>query len=312
MEGTEGKQHTEEASFVQSVLEAQFPGAFSAPSALGQGMDFRTYLTYNTVSGHTEPTVVRVPQRKSAKRKMAKEMQLLPSLQQFIASSSSTTNLASTIPRYAFVSKEESSGKIVLAGYPLLQGTPLSTSDDACGVTQLEANPGLLEELVALIARVHAFPEEKAIEAGVPIVGSEKNLNNLIEEIVDMKAALLQLRDEKTIEESLHSKIIAFVDDIDKNKRLLFRESTRKPVLLHGDIHFEHILSSQKEGKEPISLLGLLDWSDAELTDPAFEPRYLWAFLPEHRRIWAFDKVSSDSTFEVGHELTLLFFVLGT
>jgi aminoglycoside phosphotransferase (APT) family kinase protein len=63
----------------------------------------------------------------------------------------------------------------------------------------------------------------------------------------------------------------------------LFDEARRlpppePPVLVHGDLHFRHLLVGGGVAR------GVIDWGDVCLSDPAIDLPLLWSFVPAHGR----------------------------
>ena len=54
------------------------------------------------------------------------------------------------------------------------------------------------------------------------------------------------------------------------------RRYSGPPRLLHADFSAEHILLSS-DGRQ---VVGVIDWTDAEIGDPAFDFGYLWVCQP--------------------------------
>ena len=56
---------------------------------------------------------------------------------------------------------------------------------------------------------------------------------------------------------------------------------TRRRVLVHGDLHFRHVLV---DGRGSNPLVGVIDWGDLCLGDPAMDLHVAWSLLPVDAR----------------------------
>jgi aminoglycoside phosphotransferase (APT) family kinase protein len=78
----------------------------------------------------------------------------------------------------------------------------------------------------------------------------------------------------------------------------VFEEARRLPpptatALVHGDLHFRHLLMEERQ-----QLSGIIDWGDLHLGDPAVDLTLYWSFLPREGReafLSEYGPVSPDS-----------------
>jgi macrolide phosphotransferase len=143
-----------------------------------------------------------------------------------------------------------------LIAYPRLPGRPAYGFDPVTGesrwVIDHDSPPDhFLVGLGRFMAALHTVPAAEAVAAGVPLVPASANRGRYARYLEFGVAEL-----------GLHP---AWVERLQRwlDRDDLWSEST---VLLHGDLHCGHMLVD-----EAGALVGVIDWSDAEVGDPARE-----------------------------------------
>ena len=106
-------------------------------------------------------------------------------------------------------------------------------------------------QLGRALSRLHAFPVERAHALGVPLENLSRDMGHMRER------ALANL---PKVETDLGDQLAGAVREA---FAALPEPYAGPPILLHNDLHHEHILLDEKH-----ALAGIIDWSDAGLGDP--------------------------------------------
>jgi aminoglycoside 2''-phosphotransferase len=149
----------------------------------------------------------------------------------------------------------------VFAGYPKLNGTPaIDLSVDLADAIALAPSLG------SFLSALHSFSPLDAHDLGVPQAEMDPR--------VGAKVARDELKALASVLEAEHINRCRFYleDQIRANLRY-----SGPPRLLHADFSAEHILLSS-DGRQ---VVGVIDWTDAEIGDPAFDFGYLWVWQGE-------------------------------
>jgi len=211
---------------------------------LGSGWDFDAYEADGC-------WVFRFPRREDGQTSLRKDLLLLP----WIAEHSDLP-----IPHYAWGPLRAASFPYVFAGYRTLVGRSAAT---------VEPTPALLatlgRRLGAILGQLHAQEPPRSLveQAGLdePLVDPGPLRDHMRRYLLAFCERVPDLAERAT----------RFFDDAD----IVPSPYVGPPRLIHADLHAEHLLL------EPAALTeisGLLDWSDARVSDPArdFACMYSW------------------------------------
>ncbi|HVE62254.1 MAG TPA: phosphotransferase [Mycobacteriales bacterium] len=193
--------------------------------------------------------VFRFPRRAQVATKLSMEVVLLPALR---------PRLAVAVPRIE-VQGVLSDGRTRWAGYRRIAGEPVTA--ELFGSTR----GGLARSQIAgVLAALADVSVREARDIGVPVadVGSWWRAREAVS--VRIRAEVLPLLDGDTA--ACASALLG---------RPLPADFA--PTLLHGDFHRGHLLADDARGL----LHGVIDWSDAQVGDPALEAAQLIEDLPE-------------------------------
>jgi aminoglycoside phosphotransferase (APT) family kinase protein len=196
--------------------------------------------------------VFRFPKRAECESHLRSELALLPHL---------APRLPVPVPQYRFVGTPGPLFPYLFAGYRKLRGTP---------AIQLGLGPGdalaLAPALGAVLSAVHSLPADEACCIGVRRAEDDPQ-SRVLEALEELRAVRGELRPESY-----------------EGCRLYLEQSAAAgqgyqgpPRLLHADFSAEHILLSP-DGRR---VEGVIDWTDAEVGDPAFDFGYLWVWHGE-------------------------------
>ncbi len=228
------------AESAKDIITAAFPRFHGMQvEFLDEGWDFQVFEI-------DAEWLLRFPKREECATKLSMECRLLPDLADWVSL---------PIPRYEFCAELHESSDRPFAGYKKLPGIAgdVSTSVDLHRVAQ---------QLGLFLDRLHAYPIDKAREAGVP------ERSNLIEywrnksreqlnRIVDLNV------DPKNLRHYLENDVpLSFVG---------------ASSLVHNDLWAEHILVDPRLG----SVSGIIDWGDAAISDPAVDFACLYSWYGE-------------------------------
>jgi len=216
----------------------EFAGA--ALTYLGEGMD--------SVAVQADGAFVfRFAKHADAARGLRRELAILPRL---------ATTLPVAVPRLRYAGDRETDG-LPFVGYPLIRGEPLQRP--VLDGLDHASRDGVLDDLAALLAAVHAFPVDEAAACGAAPHGTRAGY---AEDLRHARTAVFPRLDPGTRRRA-KALLSAYLDG-DTN-------FDAPPVLLHGDLWPEHVLVSRETNR----LTGVIDWGDLCLGDPAYDLAFL-------------------------------------
>jgi aminoglycoside phosphotransferase (APT) family kinase protein len=198
--------------------------------------------------------IFRFPKRAESERALLRELRLLPVVAPL---------LRIAVPVYQFFGAPTSDFPYAFAGYRKLAGTPAIECP-----RDLVATKELAPCLGRVLSTLHAFPPDLAARLGVPGLDEFDDFASLR---ISTLEELRRIRD--AMPDVIFERCRAFVD----------REGQSLPFylgplrLLHGDLSGEHTLLDEVTGR----VVGLIDWADAFMGDPAYDLNYLWAWMGE-------------------------------
>ncbi len=207
---------------------------------LGEGMDSLAVLAGGAF-------VFRFTKHAEADQGLKREVALLPRL---------GPRLKLDIPRFEYLGAHSVTG-LPFDGYRLIRGEPLHQPlyDGLAAPTR----DGLLGDLAAFLAVVHAFPVDEATECGI---GAEGGRAGYIEDLGRAREDVFPRLD-KPARYAVDPKVASFLED-DRNFACT-------PTLLHGDLWPEHVLFSTAVGR----LTGVIDIGDVSIGDRDYDLAFL-------------------------------------
>lgn len=205
------------------------------------GWDF---AVVEVVATDGTPWILRAPRREELVEKAQIEHRLLTLLRK---------RLTIPVPDWQVVTPE-------LIAYPRLAGDPAYTWDPinqtiTWRIDRTNLTDGYVKRLGQFLAELHATPVDEAGTTGIPVRSRE-----------DARWKFDYLLKHGATDLNLHPDWVA------RAKRWLDRDDAwaEKTVVTHNDLHIGHTLVD-KEG----SLAGVIDWTDARVTDPVHDFKHL-------------------------------------
>jgi aminoglycoside 2''-phosphotransferase len=196
--------------------------------------------------------IFRFPKRADGELPLKREIALLSRV---------SAAVAIPVPEYRFIAKPGPVFPYMFAGYPKLKGTPAIELP-----LSLREAMQLARSMGSILSAVHSFSLSDAHELG--LVQAESYLqSNAIEALAELAEIASVLKSE------LVDRCAAYL----KATVSPSAPASRASCLLHGDFSAEHILLSS-DGQ---NIVGVIDWTDAEIGDPAFDFGYLWVWHGE-------------------------------
>lgn len=198
--------------------------------------------------------IFRFPKRAECAPMLVRELALLPHVAPLFTL---------PVPHYEFVGAPTPDFPFAFAGYRKLAGTPaIDRPPEMIVIDDLAACLG------GILSTLHAFPSEAAGNLGVVRLedyeGAASQRASTLEELEQIHEALPGV---------VLQRCRAFVGHGDSGTT----PWPGPPRLLHGDLSAEHLLLDPRTGR----VSGLIDWADACLGDPAYDLKFLWAWLGE-------------------------------
>ncbi len=228
------------------LIEQQFPHLAPVQmSALGAGWDNAAFL----VNKHF---VFRFPRREIAAGLLEREARILPLL---------APHLPLRIPLPEYVGAPTAEYPWVFAGYALLPGR--TACQFSCSEhDRLELAPALARFLAAL----HRIPIRPATLEWAP--RDEINRADVRTRAPRVKERIL-LNHAGLDAGELHA-LINLVDELAATPL-----HAGEPCWVHGDLYARHLVLTS-----PRQLVGVIDWGDVHIGDPALDLSIAWSFLP--------------------------------
>ncbi|HVF20547.1 MAG TPA: phosphotransferase [Mycobacteriales bacterium] len=198
----------------------------------------------------TDEWVVRFPRRRDVGVKLVRELSLLPALRPRLPVAIPKVELRGVLPE----------GETQWAGYRRIPGDPVTADllTSARGGVARSQIAGVLEALADV-------PVREAVDIGLPAVDEGSwwaAQDGFVARVRDRVVPLLDAPGRSYAEAAL----AAYAE--------LPRAFT--PRLLHGDFHRGHLLCDHERG----TITGVIDWSGAQIGDPALEAAQLADELP--------------------------------
>jgi aminoglycoside phosphotransferase (APT) family kinase protein len=200
--------------------------------------------------------IVRLPRRPEVTKWVRAEIRLLAEL---------ADHLTSRVPRFDLICD---TGMRLALGHRKIPGAALAPANlEPAGAALLAASIG------RFLGELHAFPAGRAAS----LLGAERSAagahvrHEVFIEDIRLRVLPLFARAERSAAEG-------FLDEWHDPEILAFR-----PVLTHSDLGPEHLLC------ESHTLSGVIDWSDAQVGDPAIDFAWLLHGTPSDFGSWVLD-----------------------
>lgn len=237
-----------EDGLAERLIGTQFPSLGSIRvSARHGGVDHHAVEINDT-------WIFRFPKRAECEAMLSRELRLLPELASF---------MPVQVPEYEFIGAPSHEFPCLFAGYRKLPGTP--AIECAPGVVDLQA---VGRDLGPILSALQAVPLDFAALIGVVNLEDFESADGLRTGTLEELAAI-----QSVVPASTRARCRAFVD----GECAALAAAPRSRCLLHGDLSAEHLLIDPTEGQ----VVGLIDWADACFGDPAYDLKFLWAWLGE-------------------------------
>lgn len=232
----------------RQLIAAQFPAlAGHELRPLGVGWDNTAYLV-------GAATVFRFPRRQGAAELLAREARIVPLL---------APHLPVPIPAPTFVGTPTPLFPYHFVGYPFLRGTPasdLAVSDDD------DARTALAAPLGAFLRALHGIPIDAATRTWAP--GDTIARNDLAGRAPGLSVRLRG--NAAALDGAAVARLVALVG------QLATTPARAAPSCwVHGDLYPRHLLLDEAQ-----RFVGVIDWGDVHLGDPALDLSLAWTFLP--------------------------------
>jgi aminoglycoside phosphotransferase (APT) family kinase protein len=225
------------AERAQALISTAFPQFRDRRAVfLAEGWDFQVF---EVGAGW----LFRFPKREESAVRLTKEYHLLSDLKQWVSL---------PIPDYQCFCEPHGDSGWPFAGYIKIPGTPGDVAEPIDW-------PTVARQLGIFLAELHAYPVDRALEAGVP----------------REKRSLARWRDEALAGlEGIGSLPLDRRDLCNHLKSDPTGYASGTPRLVHNDLWAEHILIDPRT----LGVSGIIDWGDAAVGDPAIDlaPVYAW------------------------------------
>lgn len=192
--------------------------------------------------------LLRVARRADVGRTLAKEARLLPVIADAVA--------PVQVPRFT-ITRLDAAPAVV--GYEVIRGEALGPHALVNGSEARVA--ALAGELAAFLSALHRIPSERAVGAGLDLASPADWRAEYVEFRAWSRAAAAPLLG-PALAARLERLWAGYLDD-DRNFAF-------QPALIHRDLGTEHVLLAAEDGGLG-GLVGVIDWGDAALGDPAMD-----------------------------------------
>ncbi len=230
-----------------SLIKEQFPDLKAEKiQLLGVGWDNTAYLI-------NDAYVFRFPRREIALALLENEHTLLPEIAQ---------HLPVSIPNPKWRGTPSQGYPWPFIGYPLLPGKT------ACSVSLSELDRiALAEPLAKFVKALHSLPRSFGEKYQLP--GDTIRRLSFTRLISEIRKKLDELSLLGIIENTLQ-----FDDVIGSPSDYI---ASKETTIVHGDLYVRHLLVNENH-----QLVGIIDWGDVHIGDPAIDLSIVHSFLPQN------------------------------
>lgn len=172
--------------------------------------------------------------------------------------------IAISIPHFEYICHGCEAFKGVFVGYRMIKGERL-TRDMFKQICSDELSQKFSHQIAEFLSDLHSFPAGKARELGVPAGKWQNQWAELYADIQVKVFPFLDAKERKWTRELFE----AFLNN-ERNFQF-------EPVLIHGDLSLDHILFDKEKGE----IVGIVDFGDATIGDPAYDFQCLLDFGEE-------------------------------
>jgi aminoglycoside phosphotransferase (APT) family kinase protein len=233
---------------VRELLREQFPALADASVAyLKEGWDSRAYEIAGT-------WIFRFPKRADVASQQAREQALLRAID---------GRLPVAVPRYELHGRASARFPFAFAGYAKLAGRQARVGPD-------DVAPSIVDDLAAFLTALHAIPIEVPARVGVAHHGwraPAQMRERALEALAGAASSLGPAR---------HDACRAYLDRACEETAATTPAPTEL-CLLHNDLSSDHVLIDDHEHH----VIGIIDWTDVEVGDPAVDLSGIYHFLGE-------------------------------
>lgn len=238
-------------ALARALVGEQFPAlAPQVVAPLGHGFDNTAYLV-------DDAWVFRFPRRAVGAPLILREASVLPTLAQRVP-------LPIPVPEH--VGRASARFPWPFAGYRVLAGTTAC----AAGLTEAQ-RMAAAAPLGGFLAALHAFPVNRARPLGV--IGDELGRVDVLARTVKAKATLAALQRLGLVDAAMVQRCEAVMQATPVNAQRPI------PRLVHGDLYARHVLVDAQGAP-----VGVIDWGDIHLGDPAVDLALGYGFFPPDAR----------------------------
>lgn len=230
-----------------TIIAKQFPDlAPSKIKCIGEGWDNKVFLV-------NDQLIFRFPHREIAATLIERENAVLAHLQ---------ARVTLKIPNPIYVGKPDDNYPYHFHGYQVIDGK------SGCHANlSASARNRSITELADFLKRLHSITEMEAQTIGAKDqvfdrTDADRAINALAERVEKINARNIALIDLKVFDNEM--KIAAAVN------------LPTKKVLVHGDLYCRHLMFEQEE------LVGIIDWGDVGINNPAVDLGVVFSFYPAH------------------------------
>ncbi len=235
--------------FAQHLIEQQF--AELAPvniKYIGKGWDNKVFLV-------NEQCIFRFPHRDIAATLIERENAVLEHLQSIVSLK---------IPHPMYTGKPSDVYPYHFHGYPIIHG-----KSGCQALLTPEVREASITKLAEFLKKLHHINEEQARKIGAKEqvfdrIDVESSINTLSERVEKVNAREIASINLKIFEQEMQTVRAIKLPNV--------------KVLVHGDLYSRHLIFDQD------ALVGIIDWGDVGINNPAVDLAVIFSFYPESCR----------------------------
>lgn len=232
--------------FARKMIERQFSELAPVEiKCIGEGWDNKVFLV-------NEKYIFRFPHRKIAATLIERENSVLKHLQSIL-------NLK--IPNPIYIGMPNADYPYHIQGYQIIDGV------SGChAALTLSERISSIKKLAIFLKKLHSIHEKQAREIGADYqVFDRMDVNGTINNFTERV-------------DKINIRKIASIDLQVFNQEIQIAKAIKLPVtkvLVHGDLYCRHLMFDKSE------LVGIIDWGDVGINNPAVDLSVIFSFYPE-------------------------------